>query len=52
MPVDAMAMGDNNAVEIGQKAHMQIGLASQLFLPQSSSPFMAALLVARRPVGQ
>lgn len=31
--LSTMAMGDNNAVEIGQKAHIQIGLQSQLFLP-------------------
>ena len=29
--LSTMAMGDNNAVEIGQKAHMKIGLTSQLF---------------------
>ena len=32
--LSTMAMGDNNAVEIGQKAHVQIGLRSQLFQPR------------------
>lgn len=31
--LSTMAMGDNNAVEIGQKAHMQLGLKSKLFHP-------------------
>jgi hypothetical protein len=31
--LSTMAMGDNNAVEIGQKAHMRLGLKGKFFLP-------------------